>query len=66
MRVRCLSACPKCSVAMDTIVNNYKQKNESSDTTTDETKTKSDAPKPSSTDTEPEAPLTPSKFTSIG
>ena len=60
MRVRCLAACPKCSVAMDTIVSNYQQQN--GDDLSKETLSQ----KGPGTDADPETPLTPSKFTSTG
>ena len=66
MRVRCLTACPKCSVAMDTIVSNYQKQNGTSDKTRRESSRETLSQKGSGTDAEPETPLTPSKFTSTG
>ena len=66
MRVRCLAACPKCSVAMDTIVGNYQKQNGTRDKTREELRRETLSQKGPGTDTEPETPLTPSKFTSTG
>ena len=66
MRVRCLAACPKCSVAMDTIVSNYQKQNGASDKTRRESSRETLSQKGSGTDAEPETPPTPSKFTSTG
>ena len=67
MRVRCLAACPKCSVAMNTIVSNYQKQNGVSDKTRRESSRETLSQKGSGTgDAEPETPPTPSKFTSTG
>ena len=67
MRVRCLAACPRCSVAMDTIVSNYQKQNGASDKTRRESSRETLSQKGSgSGDAEPETPPTPSKFTSTG
>ena len=63
MRVRCLTACPKCSVAMDTIVSNYQKQNGASDKTRRESSRGTLSQKGSERDAQPE---TPSKFTSTG
>ena len=67
MRVRCLAACPKCSVPIDTIVSNYQKQNGASDITRRESSRETLSQKGSgSGDAEPETPPTPSKFTSTG
>ena len=66
MRVRCLAACPRCSVAMDTVVSNYQKQNGASDKTRRESSRETLSQKGSGTDAESETPPTPSKFTSTG
>ena len=66
MRVRCFAACSKCSVAMDTIVSNYRKQNGTRDKTRDESRSRETLSIGPGTDAEPETPLTPSKFTSTG
>ena len=66
MRVRCLAACPKCSVAMDTIVSNYQKQNGESEKTRRESSRETLSQKSSGTDAQPETSPTPSKFTSTG
>ena len=63
--MRCLAACPKCSVAMDTIVSNYQKQNGTCNKTK-ESGRETLSQKGPGTDADPETPLTPSKFTSTG